>query len=232
MLKISVFETNDTLHQKLMDLMDKLLAEKPQINISLSGGSTPAAFFDYWAATKQESSYWQRIRLFWGDERCVSPDDKMSNYGMTRKHLLDKIPIPAGNVFRIIGENDPLQEAERYSALIDNEALPFDLILLGLGEDGHTASIFPSSIDFWDSPRLCIVNAHPDTGQKRISITGQVINNAQWVVFLVTGTNKAPKVQEIVQYPSANCHRYPAAKVQPASGNLLWLMDKDAASLL
>lgn len=232
MPKTSVFETKDSLNQALIDLIDKLLSGKPQINISLSGGSTPASFFDYWAAVKQETSYWQRIRLFWGDERCVSPDDEMSNYGMTKRHLLDRVPIPSENIFRIIGENEPLQEAERYGLVIEKEALPFDLILLGLGEDGHTVSIFPASIDFWDSPRSCIVNQHPDTGQKRITITGQVINQAQWTVFLVTGSNKAAKVHEIVQYQSTNCHRYPAAKVRPGSGNLIWLLDKEAASLL
>lgn len=232
MPKIAVYKTHEALFQALVNLIDDLLTEKDLINISLSGGSTPAAFFDYWVNSRVEKEYWERIRLFWGDERCVPPTDEMSNYGMTHEHLLSKIPIPQDNIHRIIGENEPYQEAERYAAVIENEVVVFDLVILGLGEDGHTASIFPSTIDFWDSPRSCIVNQHPDTGQKRISVTGKVINNAKWVAFLVTGSNKASKVHEIVQYRTANCHRYPAAKVLPASGNLVWFLDKDAASLL
>jgi len=230
--QISIFETGDDLNREVINLIDYLLQSKPTINVSLSGGSTPKALFDYWAKVKQEPDYWQRIRLFWCDERCVPPDDEMSNYGMTKEHLLDKIPIPAENIFRIVGENAPEQEAVRYGDLIEKEVSSFDLVLLGLGDDGHTVSIFPSSIKLWKSSRLCVVNLHPESGMKRITITGRVVNAANYVAFLVTGGSKATKVQEIILHRREHLSRYPAAKVVPASGNLFWLLDTQAAALL
>jgi 6-phosphogluconolactonase len=229
---VSIFETSDELNREVVNLVDYLLESRSMVNISLSGGSTPKALFDYWAKVKQEPGYWKRVCLFWGDERCVPPDHEMSNYGMTKAHLLDKIPIPAENVFRIMGENDPEQEAVRYANLIEQKAPSFDLVLLGLGDDGHTVSIFPSSIKLWNDPHTCVVNPHPDTGMKRITINGKVVNAANYVAFLVAGSNKASKVSEIVLHRKKCLNKYPAAKVRPASGNLLWLLDKDAASLL
>jgi 6-phosphogluconolactonase len=232
MRRVSIFETSDELNREVVNLVDFLLESKPVVNISLSGGSTPKALFDFWAKVKQEPGYWKRICLFWGDERCVPPDHEMSNYGMTNTHLLDKIPIPAENVFRIMGENDPEQEAVRYGNLIEQKVTSFDLVLLGLGDDGHTVSIFPSSIKRWADPHTCIVNPHPESGMNRITITGKVVNAANYVAFLVIGRNKAIKVQEIVLNRKKCVNKYPAAKVHPVSGNLLWLLDKDAASLL
>ena len=229
---ISIFETRDELNREVVNLIDYLLESKPKVNISLSGGSTPKALFDYWAKVKQEPGYWQRIRLFWGDERCVLPNDEMSNYGMAKEHLLDKIPIPAENIFRIMGENDPEQEAIRYAEVIDREATSLDLVLLGLGDDGHTVSIFPSSIKLWKKTAVCVVNSHPDSGMKRVTITGRVVNAAKYVVFLVTGSSKAAKVGEIIRHRKECLDKYPAARVHPASGNLLWLLDTEAASLL
>jgi len=229
---VSIFETSDELNREVVNLVDYLLESRPVVNISLSGGFTPKALFDYWAKVKQEPGYWKRICLFWGDERCVAPNHEMSNYGMTKTHLLDKIPIPAENVFRIMGENDPEQEAVRYASLIEKKVPCFDLILLGLGDDGHTVSIFPSSIKLWNDPHTCVVNSQPESGMKRITITGKVVNAAHYVAFLVTGSNKAIKVSEIVLHRKKCFNKYPAARVHPASGNLLWLLDQDAASLL
>jgi 6-phosphogluconolactonase len=230
--QISIFDTRDDLNREVVNLIDYLLQSKPTINIALSGGYTPKALFDYWAKVKQEPGYWQRIRLFWGDERCVPPDDEMSNFGMSKEHLLDKIPIPGENIYRIRGENDPEQEAVRYGELIEKEVSSFDLMLLGLGDDGHTVSIFPSSIKLWRSSMPCVVNRHPDSGIQRVTITGKVVNAANYVVFIVTGSSKAAKVHEIIQHRKENLNKYPAAKVAPASGNLFWLLDVEAASLL
>jgi 6-phosphogluconolactonase len=232
MPQVSIFETRDDLNREVINLIDYLLQSKSTINIALSGGSTPKALFDYWSKAKCEFDYWKRIRLFWGDERCVPPNDEMSNFGMTKEHLLDKIPIPPGNIFRIVGENDPEQEAVRYGELIEKEEHFFDLVLLGLGDDGHTVSIFPSSIKLWKSSKPCVVNLHPDSGMKRITITGKVINSANYVAFLVTGDSKAIKVKEIILHRKENLNKYPAAKVAPTSGRLLWLLDTEAAALL
>ncbi|GBU07684.1 6-phosphogluconolactonase [Bacteroidales bacterium] len=210
----------------------KILDERGHINICLSGGSTPKILFDTWADKYKEALPFHRMRFFWGDERCVEPADEMSNYGMTQKHLLSKVDIPKSNIFRILGENEPAEEAKRYAKLIAQESPIFDLVILGLGEDGHTASIFPAEIAYWHSQELCVVARHPETGMQRISITGKVINAASHVAFLTTGTSKAQKVKEIIEMRQKFIGEYPAALVEPRSGSLIWFLDKEAASKL
>ncbi|MEL6919300.1 MAG: 6-phosphogluconolactonase, partial [Bacteroidota bacterium] len=145
-----------------------------------------------------------------------------------------QINIPENNIRRIKGENTPKDEALVYSRLLDEE-LPrihdipkFDLVILGMGDDGHTASIFPHEIQLWDSQNNCEVATHPDSGQKRITITGKVINNADMVAFLVTGGTKSGKVKEIIG-KEGNFLMYPASLVKPMSGRLVWFLDTDAA---
>ena len=144
---------------------------------------------------------WSFVHFFWGDERCVPPDDPESNFGMVNSGFLSKIDIPAINIHRIRGEEDPSTEAVRYSSEIVNYTrttcgLPvFDQIILGMGEDGHTVSIFPSNSEMLYSEKICEVATHPLSGQKRITITGKVINNSDVVTFLVTGHSKADVVE-------------------------------------
>lgn len=211
-----------------------LIASKKIVHVALSGGSTPKIVFDELAVNFQSAIDWKGVHLYWGDERCVDPTDDDSNYKMTVEHLISKIEIPKENIHRIKGENEPAYEAKRYSRLLD-ETLPksaeipsFDLVILGMGDDGHTASIFPHEIDLWHSEKLCEVAIHPDSGQKRVSITGQVINAAETVAFLVTGTNKVDKVDEILN-KKGSFEKYPASLVDPQSGNLLWFLDASAA---
>ncbi|WP_088342403.1 6-phosphogluconolactonase [Robiginitalea sediminis] len=203
--------------------------------LALSGGSTPKILFDHWAADASATVPWDRLEFFWGDERCVGPGDPESNYGMTRQHLFDHISADPSNIHRIRGEEDPQQEARRYEALI-RDRLPkawgmprFDLVLLGMGDDGHTASVFPHQMSLWDSPRGCEVATHPVSGQQRITLTGGWINGARRIVFLVTGGAKAEKVKEILEGKGAEA-LYPAARVRPESGELIWLLDQEAAS--
>jgi 6-phosphogluconolactonase len=167
----------------------------------------------------------------------LPPEDDDSNYKMTVTHLISKIDIPRENIHRIKGENDPEYEAKRYAELLE-ERLPkvadipqFDLIILGMGDDGHTASIFPHEIELWYSPKFCEVAVHPESGQKRVSITGNIINNADTVVFLVTGNSKADKFNEI-KNRTGNYSNYPASLVQPKSGRLLWFLDEAAAGVI
>jgi 6-phosphogluconolactonase len=180
---------------------------------------------------------WSQVHFYWGDERCVPPTDAESNYGMTAELLLSKIEIPGENIHRIQGENDPEQEARRYGELLVKElqtynGVPqFDLVILGMGDDGHTASIFPYQMHLWESAKNCEVAKHPGSGQKRITITGSVINTASVVAFLVTGAGKAPKVREIIQ-KEGDYKAYPASLVEPESGELYWFLDKDAAKEL
>lgn len=203
-------------------------------SIALSGGSTPQIWFDLLAAEYQQRLPWSELRFYWGDERCVPPEDSQSNYRMTRIHLLDKVPVQPANIFRIRGENPPSEEARRYSKLLDdtlekNNGVPrFDLVVLGMGDDGHTASIFPHQIDLWGSESYCEVAEHPQSGQKRISLTGQIINNAKQVVFLVTGANKTGPLEQIIN-GTAGSEKLPASLVAPVSGRLLWMVDEAAA---
>lgn len=202
--------------------------------LALSGGNTPQIFFNELVEKYKERIQWKNIYFFWVDERCVPPTDIGSNYGMTKQSLFDKIQIPAENIYRILGENDPSKEAERYSSVIKNiiperNNLPsFDLIILGMGNDGHTASIFPNQLYLINSEKICETAIHPFTFQKRITLTGKVINNSSRITFFVTGENKSKILTEILN-PSDRPSPFPAAYIKPVNGKLSWYLDKDAA---
>lgn len=212
-------------------------SENDYVSLALSGGSTPKAIFEYLSGSGSEKIHWNKIRFFWGDERCVPPDDKESNFRMTKESLFEKISVPSQNIFRIKGEDDPLAEAKRYSKLVADyvpsvENIPvFDIVMLGMGEDGHTASVFPDEINLFDSSELYVSTRNPYTGQNRITATGKIINNATNVFFLVTGESKATIVAQIINKHSG-FSKYPASKVKPNSQNLIWLLDSAAASSL
>jgi 6-phosphogluconolactonase len=203
------------------------------LTVALSGGSTPKQLFEYVASHEKPFVNWNTILFFWGDERCVSPDHGDSNYRMTRQYLFEKLDIPEEHIFRIYGEAEASEEARRYSRVLSENVplkngLPcFDLILLGLGEDGHTASIFPGNERSFQSDCFCEAVTHPQTGQQRITLTGSVINNAADVAFLVTGTGKAGIVSRILNDTPG--FDYPAAHVHPREGSLTWLLDTEAA---
>ncbi|ASV32755.1 6-phosphogluconolactonase [Maribacter cobaltidurans] len=211
------------------------IEKREEVHIALSGGSTPKIVFDELADDYAEDIDWKKVHLYWGDERCVPPEDDESNYKMTVEHLLSKINIPEGNVHRVRGEDEPSKEAARYAEVLEkrlpqaNDIPQFDLVLLGMGDDGHTASIFPHEIHLWDSDKLCEVAIHPESGQHRVTITGEVINNAQEVAFLVTGASKSEKVRIITQNEK-DSEVYPASLVHPESGKLVWFLDQEAAS--
>ena len=237
--EIKIYRNAADLSEGLTAFLTKLFDIFPHINIALSGGTTPQAVFDYWAENCKAMIDWSRISFFWGDERCVPPDDALSNYGMTAKHLFDKVvEIPDKNIFRIQGENDPEKEAERYSKILEsnlklcNNIPCFEVVLLGLGDDGHTLSIFPDQLSLWNSKKFCLTGEHPESKMKRITISGQVVNNAQYVAFLVTGKNKAGKVRDIIKNREQFTNQYPAAKVNPENGYLYWFLDAEAASLI
>ena len=236
-MKLKISKTKQEVALDFSRYLAGLIAKKESIHIALSGGSTPKIVFDALANNFKEDIDWSNVHLYWGDERCVAPTDDQSNYKMTQAHLISKISIPQENIHRIKGENDPEYEAKRYSELLV-ENLPkekkipqFDLVILGLGDDGHTASVFPHEIELWYSKNHCEVAIHPESGQKRVSITGQVINHAKTVAFLVTGENKANKVNEILN-KNGDYEKYPASLVAPLSGDLLWFLDEPAAEKL
>ncbi len=234
-MDIRIYDSKSLVAQHFSNYVEEFIADKEEVHIALSGGSTPQIVFEELASNKKDAIDWTKVHFYWGDERCVPPTDAQSNYKMTQTYLLSQIAIPAGNVHRIKGEDIPQVEADRYADLL-REKLPnsagvpsFDLVILGMGEDGHTASIFPHEIGLWKSDKLCEVATHPESGQKRITISGKVINHSKEVAFLVTGAGKKEKVAEIMNQ-RGGFKGYPATLVAPESGNLVWFLDKEAAS--
>ena len=237
--EIIVFSGVEKIAKYILDLLIQKSLHTPEgnfITMALSGGSTPKQIFSYISTNDNGKIHWNKIKLFWGDERCVPPDHDDSNYKMTKKNLLETIAIPAENIFRIRGENAAELEATRYRAVItDNtkseNGLPiFDIFLLGMGEDGHTASIFPGNESLFQSPNICEAVIHPQTKQQRITITGPVINNAANIIFLVTGTGKAAMAERLLNNNTDT--NLPATFVKPVHGKLFWLFDEKAAMLL
>lgn len=211
--------------------------EKQFYSIALSGGSTPRAVFEYLAVNYAERINWKKMLVFWGDERCVPPDHDDSNYKMAFDSLLGYTTLPDLNIFRIKGENDPAAEAKDYAAIV-NKLLPhhkgipqFDLFMLGMGEDGHTASIFPNQISLFDSDKLFEASRHPVTKQNRITATGKLINNAKQVCFLVTGNGKAEKVAQVIE-KKKGWESLPASLIHPTDGELTWMLDEEAGQML
>jgi 6-phosphogluconolactonase len=219
---------------ELVNEVSSQFIKKDKINIALSGGKTPKAIFRKLVSLREKIN-WQKIDLFWVDERCVPPDDPESNYGMTKKHLLNHIDIPPENINRIKGENIPSEEAKRYSDVVEtnlvsvNKLPTFEIMLLGLGEDGHTASIFPDQMELLESDKICEVAFHPTTKQKRITITVKVINNSRRIYFLVSGKNKASVVGKILN-KGKNHVELPGSYIKPVDGEVIWFLDKEAAS--
>ena len=207
------------------------------VTISLSGGSTPTLLFEILASQFAGQIDWSRVHLFWGDERCVAPEDPQSNYGVCKSLLLDHVSIPAGNVHRVIGESDPEAEAVRYGeemkahCKLNDDGLPvLDLLILGMGGDGHTASIFPHQIELLKSDAICAVATHPESGQKRVSMTGPVLNAAKKIDFLVTGAGKASVLGEIFG-KSGDWETYPTSFIK-SDGPVTFYLDEGAAELV
>lgn len=218
------------------------VATHGRFTVALSGGSTPRATYALLArrefATRVD---WPRVHVFWGDERCVPPDHPDSNYRMAREALLEKVPIPTENVHRIRGELPPDQVAAAYQSKLEpllGAGGRFDLILLGMGADGHTASLFPGTAAIHEGMRWVVAHyvrrqgRRPDKlGAWRVTLTPIVINGAAHVTFLVAGAGKAERLHQVL----AGRHQpdvLPAQIVRPADGQLLWLVDAAAAARL
>ncbi|HYW95082.1 MAG TPA: 6-phosphogluconolactonase [Bacteroidales bacterium] len=224
--------TSTFLHRLSLDIM-RAAGNGNEYYVALSGGTTPFGIFKRTPLGWGSPFLLRRLMLYWGDERCVAPDSEESNYGNTHREWLNKIGIPAENVNRIMGENDPQQEAQRYASLLrkmpQKNGLPqFDLVLLGIGEDGHTASIFPDYADLLHSRELVAVTKHPGSGQNRITLTGPVINNAKNVLFLATGERKIPVLKDVFS-DSEKARGFPAYHIRP-EGDLRWYLDTASGS--
>ena len=207
-----------------------------RFTVALSGGSTPKALYMLLATPGfAQRLSWNRVHLFWGDERCVPPDHPESNCRMVRECLLAHVQIPAENVHRMAGEKTPQIAALEYEAelkkffeLADGALPRFDLILLGLGEDGHTASLFPGSTALNDHEHLVAAVYVDKMNTYRLTLTLPVLNAGREVVFLVAGASKAAIVKELLG-GQASAMNYPAARIQPPEGRLTWMITADAA---
>jgi 6-phosphogluconolactonase len=221
--------------------VEQAVAARGVARIAISGGSTPKATFKILADPAQPFLHavpWDKIQLYWVDERCVGPDDAESNYGMTRDLLLSKTPILPENVYRMEGELDPEEAASRYESVLRNsmklegaESPAFDLLTLGMGPDGHTASLFPHTAALDELGRLAVANHVAQKETWRITITWPVINQAREVVFEIEGAGKTDVLAEVLTGPR-DPERLPSQLIRPSSGKLLFLLDEAAAAKL
>jgi 6-phosphogluconolactonase len=218
---------------------DQVLEKNDNFFTALSGGSTLKLLFEKLAGPFFRGQInWNRIHFFWVDERLVPPNNSQSNFGTAKKILFDRIPISENNIHRIRGENEPNEEVLRYAAEIesllkkDKNRIPrFDLIFLGMGEDGHTASLFPQNkLLFTDKRNICGLAENPHR-QKRITLTKETINNSEKIVFFVTGESKAAVLSAVLKNQTQK-QIYPAAQINPTNGTLQWIIDQKAAKLL
>ena len=207
-----------------------------RFTVALSGGSTPKAMHALLAAEPLRSRVdWNKVQIFFGDERCVPPDHHESNYRMARETLLSKVPIPGDNVYRMRGEIDPNEAAKEYGRMLKEKFADggLDLVLLGLGEDGHTLSLFPGTAAVNETHHRCVANyaEHSTTGKSwRITLTAPFVNRCREVIFLVAGANKAWALSQVLEGPR-DPQRLPAQLIEPASGRLTWLADAAAAGM-
>ena len=238
--KIFVFDNNegvaDFAVKKWLKISSQTIAEKGSFTAALSGGKTPVSFCKRLAASKDMLS-WDRTHLFLADERFVPPSHSASNYGFIKEHLLSHVNIPDENVHRIQTEGITLeQSAIRYEEEIrsffhiERGSLPeFDLIMLGIGKDGHTASLFPGKASLKERTRLVIPVTANKFPHERITLTLPAINNARKIIFLVSGRNKARALKEILENKKS---RLPASRVHLEQGMVYFMIDQPAASLL
>lgn len=209
--------------------------------VAISGGSTPQAMFKLLADPAGPfvaTVPWDKLQIYWVDERCVPPDHPESNYGVCRELLLSKVPIPEANVFRMEGELEPNLAASRYESLLRNtmklegaESPRFDLVTLGMGPDGHTASLFPNTAALDEMGRLVVANHVAQKDTWRITLTWPVINQAAEVVFEVEGPSKTDVLAEVLIGPR-DPERLPSQLIRPSNGKLLFLLDEAAAEKL
>jgi 6-phosphogluconolactonase len=235
MIQKMIFPTAEAVVDSLAQELKAYSEQGRAVHISLSGGSTPKKLFKLLASPPYASSIaWHHLHFWWGDERCVAPEHAESNYGEAHALLFSQVAIAPENIHRIRGEAAPQAEAVRFANEM-RDTLPladgvpvFDWILLGMGADGHTASLFPGQTDYQD-PHLSVVARHPESGQSRISKTARVLQAAKRISYLVLGQEKAEMVHTIFTQPAATLP-YPAARIHALHGETQWYLDLAAAA--
>jgi len=228
--------------EAFVEIAARAIGTSGRFAVALSGGATPKSLYRLLAADPYASGVsWPRVHVFWGDERCVPPGDPSSNYRMAREVLLDRVPLPTENIHRIEGEGDPAAAALAYERLLRamfstpqgpprlEPGACFDLVLLGMGDNGHTASLFPGLAAVRETERWVVAEYVAEVSMWRVTMTPEVINAAAEVLFLVSGGEKAPMLRRVLQGP----HQpdvLPAQIVAPRAGRLRWLVDAAAAA--
>ncbi len=223
--------------EEVVRCANQAVAQRGRFAIALAGGSTPKNLYTLLATNARTSLPWDRTYFFWSDERHVPPEDPESNYRMAEEAMLSKIPVAAGNVFRVPAENpDAAAVAEAYEKTLRKffaaeagQVPRFDLILLGMGPDGHTASLFPETAALQEKSRLVVANWVEKLKTSRITFTLPLLNAARCVAFLVSGTDKASALHEVLE-GDAPGEQYPAKLAHPDDGKLIWFLDRAAAS--
>jgi 6-phosphogluconolactonase len=223
----------------------KAISATGRFTLVLSGGSTPEAAYSRLAigdrqlatvhsrpATRDSRLIpidWRLVHVIWGDERCVPPDDPQSNYRMAREALLDRVPIPEQNIHRIRGEDEPERAAAEYERTLRTPSSDrLDLVLLGLGEDGHTASLFPGQAAVHETSRWVVAVLAPDKKLWRVTLTPAILNQARNLTFVVSGASKAARLQQVIEGPFVP-DQLPAQAIRPSHGRLTWMVDEAAA---
>jgi 6-phosphogluconolactonase len=214
---------------------DEAIALTDRFSIALSGGSTPKLLHQRLAERYRDAIDWTKVEIFFGDERCVPPDRRDSNYRMAAETLLSKVPIPGDNVYRMRGELDPNTAAREYGLMLKEKFGDggLDMVLLGMGEDGHTLSLFPGTAAVSETHHRCVANyaENSTTGKSwRITLTAPFVNRSRDVMVLVAGANKAETLSQVLEGPR-DLQRWPIQLIQPASGRMTWLLDAPAAGM-
>ena len=218
------------------DLSKETVKSKGRFSVALSGGRTPLDLFGQLGVSHVRDVRWDLTDIFWADERCVPPDHQDSNYKGAYDALLSRVYIPPANIHRIRGEMPPEEGAKEYEnelrRTFGGQGLPaFDLVILGVGEDGHTASLFPGALSLEENKRFAIPVYVEKLKSWRITLTLPVLNNASDILFLATGSRKSHIAQELLG-GGGNSRKYPAGLIQPVHGKVTWLLDEEASFLL
>jgi 6-phosphogluconolactonase len=239
--ELRIFDDLEQLSQYAAKLFinqaEQSTADRGQFLVALNGGSTPIRLFQLLATDYRDQVDWNKTHVFWGDERSVSPDDPGSSFGQARELFLSHVPIPDSNIHRIKGELGPAEASQEYSTILKEFASSpfdwprFDLVYLGMGEDGHTASLFPGSTVNISEPTMPVTAYYQDRPANRVSLTPIVFNSARKVAFMATGEKKANTLAEVLS-DRYNPELYPAQRINPKDGKLIWLVDEAAASKL
>src|SRR4051812_36860761 len=218
--------------RRIAEAAEASIKLRDRFSLALSGGSTPKLLHQVLAAKYRDAIDWLKVEIFFGDERCVPPDHPESNYRMVAETLLSKVPIPGANVYRMRGEADPNEAAKEYGLMLKEKFGDggLDLIYLGMGGDGHTASLFPNTAALHETKHRCVANHVPQLNTWRITLTAPFINRAQQVIVMVTGADKAKRLSEVLEGPR-DPERLPIQLIQPASEKISWLIDVGAAAM-